>query len=43
VAGGAEAAADRAAGLRRHAQRAAVVLGDEHGLDALPRRRRTAT
>ena len=33
VAGRAEAAADGAAGLRRDAQRAAVVLGNEHGLD----------
>ena len=33
--GGAEAAADRAAGLRRHAQRAAIVLGNEHGFDGV--------
>ena len=35
VAGGAEAAAHGAAGLRRNAQRAAVVLGNEHGLDRI--------
>jgi hypothetical protein len=35
VAGGAEAAAHGAAGLRRHAQRAAVGLGDEDGLDGV--------
>jgi hypothetical protein len=35
VAGGAEAAAHGATGLGGHAQRAAVVLGDEHGLDGV--------
>ena len=33
LAGGAEAAVDRTAGLRRHAQRATPRLGNEHGLD----------
>ncbi len=35
-AGGAERAVERAARLRRHAQRPAVVLGDVHGLDRVP-------